>query len=290
MGRGVARAFLMLSQASGCRFTPRAWFECEGRAHRIGVGSSKWTAWTTRTSIVVRHAAHEDSADLHDMAAELWEERGDAERAELERRSARLERDAAEIARDWAALEDELVELSLDGEEEKLLVANEPIEVGDALAFDNELWLVLREADAHGDLRSRARFESRRALVLRDHAAELLAHAKMLQLKVTEVREARIRCRCGVVSRRDVTRRRCQHEDSSTVEELHRRNKRYLHGVGRVGAHDRTSGEPVTNFTHSNYLYRLAMRYTAGSIGTGTGSHARRSDLAPLSGGKIWRA
>ena len=42
-------------------------------------------------------------------------------------------------------------------------------------------------------------------------------------------------------------------------------NKRYPHGVGRVGAHDRTtSGEPVTNFTRSYYLYRLAMRYNRG--------------------------
>jgi hypothetical protein len=41
-------------------------------------------------------------------------------------------------------------------------------------------------------------------------------------------------------------------------------NKRYPHGVGKVGAVDRTAGEPVTNFTHSNYLYRLAMRYNRG--------------------------
>jgi hypothetical protein len=40
--------------------------------------------------------------------------------------------------------------------------------------------------------------------------------------------------------------------------------RRYPHGVGRVGAHDKTSGEPVTNFTHSNYLYRLAMRDNRG--------------------------
>ena len=32
-------------------------------------------------------------------------------------------------------------------------------------------------------------------------------------------------------------------------------NKRYPHGVGKAGAHDKTSGEPVTNFTHNNYLY-----------------------------------
>jgi len=38
-------------------------------------------------------------------------------------------------------------------------------------------------------------------------------------------------------------------------------NKRYPHGVGKVGAHDKTTGVPVTNFAHSNYLYRLAMRY-----------------------------
>lgn len=41
-------------------------------------------------------------------------------------------------------------------------------------------------------------------------------------------------------------------------------DKRYPHGVGRVGARDRSSGEPVTNFTRSNYLYRVAMRYNRG--------------------------
>jgi hypothetical protein len=41
-------------------------------------------------------------------------------------------------------------------------------------------------------------------------------------------------------------------------------NKRFLHGVGRVGAHDRTSGVPVTNFRRSNRLYREAMRYHPG--------------------------
>jgi hypothetical protein len=34
-------------------------------------------------------------------------------------------------------------------------------------------------------------------------------------------------------------------------------NKRYPHGVGRVGARDHTaSGNPVTNFRRSNLLYR----------------------------------
>jgi hypothetical protein len=30
----------------------------------------------------------------------------------------------------------------------------------------------------------------------------------------------------------------------------------YPHGVGRLHAHDKTSGTPVTNFKHSNALYR----------------------------------
>lgn len=41
-------------------------------------------------------------------------------------------------------------------------------------------------------------------------------------------------------------------------------NLKYPHGVGKVTAHDSTAGEPVTNFTRSNYLYRLAMRYNRG--------------------------
>jgi hypothetical protein len=37
-------------------------------------------------------------------------------------------------------------------------------------------------------------------------------------------------------------------------------NKKYPHGVGRVGARDKTkSGDPVTNFKRSNKIYRLAM-------------------------------
>jgi len=33
-------------------------------------------------------------------------------------------------------------------------------------------------------------------------------------------------------------------------------NRRYPHGVGRVGARDHTSGTPVTTFKRSNTLYR----------------------------------
>jgi hypothetical protein len=34
-------------------------------------------------------------------------------------------------------------------------------------------------------------------------------------------------------------------------------NRKYPHGVGRVGARDKTSDAPVTTFTRSNTLYRL---------------------------------
>ncbi len=41
-------------------------------------------------------------------------------------------------------------------------------------------------------------------------------------------------------------------------------NHRYPHGVGRYGAHDHTSGVPVTNFKHSTRLYKTAMHYHKG--------------------------
>ena len=41
-------------------------------------------------------------------------------------------------------------------------------------------------------------------------------------------------------------------------------NKRYPHGVGKVGAHDKTTGVPVTNFKRSTQLYRIAIGYNAG--------------------------
>jgi hypothetical protein len=42
-------------------------------------------------------------------------------------------------------------------------------------------------------------------------------------------------------------------------------NHRYHHGVGRAHAHDHvTSGKPVTNFRHSNLLYRRAMAHNKG--------------------------
>jgi len=41
-------------------------------------------------------------------------------------------------------------------------------------------------------------------------------------------------------------------------------NKRYPHGVGKLGAHDKTTGVPVTNFKRRTTLYLLAMRYNRG--------------------------
>jgi Excalibur calcium-binding domain len=38
-------------------------------------------------------------------------------------------------------------------------------------------------------------------------------------------------------------------------------NKGYPHGVGKVGARDKTSGTPVTTFKRRTFLYRTAMRY-----------------------------
>jgi hypothetical protein len=41
-------------------------------------------------------------------------------------------------------------------------------------------------------------------------------------------------------------------------------NKRYPHGIGRLGARDHTSGTPVTNFKRSTRIYRIAMSYNKG--------------------------
>jgi hypothetical protein len=41
-------------------------------------------------------------------------------------------------------------------------------------------------------------------------------------------------------------------------------NKRFPHGVGKLRAHDRTTGTPVTNFRRSTLLYLRAMRYNRG--------------------------
>ena len=38
---------------------------------------------------------------------------------------------------------------------------------------------------------------------------------------------------------------------------------KYRHGVGKVGAHDRTTGTPVTTFYRSTRIYNIAMSYNA---------------------------
>ena len=52
---------------------------------------------------------------------------------------------------------------------------------------------------------------------------------------------------------------------SSTWKNCTNVHKKYPHGVGRRYAHDHvTSGTPVTNFKHSNRLYRIAMNHNKG--------------------------
>jgi hypothetical protein len=41
-------------------------------------------------------------------------------------------------------------------------------------------------------------------------------------------------------------------------------NKKYPHGVGKVGARDKTAGVPVTTFKRSNRLYEIAMNNNKG--------------------------
>jgi hypothetical protein len=40
-------------------------------------------------------------------------------------------------------------------------------------------------------------------------------------------------------------------------------NKKYLHGVGKVGAHDKTAGEPVRTSRLSNILFATAMKWNS---------------------------
>lgn len=39
---------------------------------------------------------------------------------------------------------------------------------------------------------------------------------------------------------------------------------KWKHGVGKAGAHDKTSGTPVTNFLHSTKQYNTAMNKNSG--------------------------
>jgi Excalibur calcium-binding domain len=50
----------------------------------------------------------------------------------------------------------------------------------------------------------------------------------------------------------------------SALQELHDADKRCQHGIGKAHARDHTSGTPVTNFTRSDRLYRIAISYNRG--------------------------
>ena len=48
-------------------------------------------------------------------------------------------------------------------------------------------------------------------------------------------------------------------------------NKKYPHGVGKVGAKDQSSGRKVTNFKKSNSVYKTAMSHNRGLDRDGDG-------------------
>src|SRR5262249_5868639 len=54
------------------------------------------------------------------------------------------------------------------------------LDIGDAVAIGDEVWLVLRTAGRRAGVRHPARFECRGALVLRSHAEEVILYAKEL--------------------------------------------------------------------------------------------------------------
>src|SRR5204863_7662691 len=56
-----------------------------------------------------------------------------------------------------------LYELVIDGENEKLVATDESLDVGDAVVLDNEVWLVLREAE-RAAVGGHARYLCRRAV------------------------------------------------------------------------------------------------------------------------------
>ncbi len=82
-----------------------------------------------------------------------------------------------------------LYELVVGGEDEQIVSMEEPVGVGDALAIDDEVWLVLRESQRPAQ-RGSARFECRRAFRLPNQARELIAYAKALSLDLTQARPA----------------------------------------------------------------------------------------------------
>ena len=78
-------------------------------------------------------------------------------------------------------------ELALDDGREKVVAADELIDVGDALVFGHEIWLVLRRVERRAS-DCVARFECRVALQLDGH--DLMDYVAALRLKFTPVRDA----------------------------------------------------------------------------------------------------
>jgi hypothetical protein len=62
-------------------------------------------------------------------------------------------------------------------------------------------------------------------------------------------------CRVGI---------RCERRGSYRWKNCTIVNKRFPHGVGKLRAHDKTSGTPVTNFRRSTVIYLRAMHYNRG--------------------------
>ena len=70
--------------------------------------------------------------------------------------------------------------------------------------------------------------------------------------------------RRAATGRCDARRDRLGSRDPAALQELHHLNKKYPHGLGKLGARDHTSGTPVTNFKRSTKLQKLAMSYKRG--------------------------
>ena len=76
--------------------------------------------------------------------------------------------------------------LDFDGQEgERVRTIEHPVEVGDALTIDGDVWLVLRE-DAE-EARNCSRFQCRRALGATEEARKLVAQSKRLNLLASEI-------------------------------------------------------------------------------------------------------
>jgi hypothetical protein len=86
---------------------------------------------------------------------------------------------------------DAFYELVTKGHEEKVVIIDTRLDVGDAVAIENEIWLVLREAEQAPTI-GLARFVCSRALRLQAEAGELMDYATALGLDIIRARELRV--------------------------------------------------------------------------------------------------